>query len=284
MAKNLQKSAIPTHKKVGILRPDEFARHISMQLFEPAPALASLVAHYFVARVRLPASLEELTVSDVLVQPEVHLMLTGDNSYIIGPASIKRELVLRNQDVYAGVRFKVGGFYPFWAGRMADLTDTTVPATQAFADLDQASVGRLLAAQDDMTIANAIEKTLLAMSPSTDEMLTKVQAIATFIENHKDIHSVRAIAEAFGLSERTLQSMFAARVGVGIKWIIARNRLVKAVEFAHTQDRPSWTEISARLGYSTQSHFVNDFKKIVGMSPSQYVKTLGSAADTTSVF
>lgn len=283
MAKNLQKSAIPSHKRVGILRPDEFARHISMQLFEPTPALAFLVAHYFVARIHLPADLKELTVSDVLVQPDVHLILTGKGSYVIGPASTKRELVLRDKDVYAGVRFKVGGFYPFWAGRMADLTDKTVPATDVFADLDQASVGRLLAVQDDMTIANAIEKTLLAASPSTDDTLTKIQAIAAFVEGQKDIHSVRAVAEAFGLSERTLQNMFAARVGVGIKWIIARNRFVEAVEFAHTQDRPSWTEISARLGYSTQSHFVNDFKKIVGMSPSQYVKTLGAAADTTSV-
>lgn len=61
--------------------------------------------------------------------------------------------------------------------------------------------------------------------------------------------------------------MFHTYVGVGIKWIILRYRLLAATQLAIQPDTQSWTKIAAELGYTDQSHFINDFKRIIGKTP-----------------
>ena len=70
--------------------------------------------------------------------------------------------------------------------------------------------------------------------------------------------------------KRQLQGLFNKYVGVGLKWVLMRYRLLEAAErAAHTPDL-NWAAVAADLGYSHQSHFVNDFKKLIGQSPQQY--------------
>ena len=84
------------------------------------------------------------------------------------------------------------------------------------------------------------------------------------------------MADEFGLSERTLQRLVRARVGLTPKWLIQRRRLHEAVQ--RLKEAPGrgeggvrLAEIAAELGYSDQSHFTTDFRTVTGMTPGEYL-------------
>jgi AraC-like DNA-binding protein len=52
-----------------------------------------------------------------------------------------------------------------------------------------------------------------------------------------------------------------------------RTRFLEVIKYAREHEKPDWLHIAAEYGYSDQSHFINDFKKLTGESPSQYLLT-----------
>jgi AraC-like DNA-binding protein len=81
---------------------------------------------------------------------------------------------------------------------------------------------------------------------------------------------VAAVAKAYGRSERWLQQLFRDYVGVGLKWLLQRHKLLAAAELIRETDRPNWAAIAYELGYSSQQHFIRDFKQVLGKTPVQY--------------
>ena len=79
------------------------------------------------------------------------------------------------------------------------------------------------------------------------------------------------------MKQRTLQHLFKTHVGVGLKWIIRRYRLMEAAELAESGTVQNWTAIALELGYADHAHFTRAFKQALGASPSEVRrKTLSS--------
>jgi AraC-like DNA-binding protein len=55
-----------------------------------------------------------------------------------------------------------------------------------------------------------------------------------------------------------------------------RVRFLEVTRYVRSQAKPDLTAIATDFGYSDQSHFIKDFKKIVGLSPRQYITLLKS--------
>ena len=79
----------------------------------------------------------------------------------------------------------------------------------------------------------------------------------------------RRFVEEFGVSERTLQRLFQRYVGVSPKWVLRRYRLHDAMTFID-RGRTDLAELAAALGWTDQSHFTNEFRAVVGMTPGEY--------------
>ena len=73
-----------------------------------------------------------------------------------------------------------------------------------------------------------------------------------------------------GIGKRSIQRIFNEYVGVSPKWTIRRYRLHEVIEKVNSGGRPAWAELALELGYFDQAHFINDFRSIVGYSPTQY--------------
>jgi AraC-like DNA-binding protein len=56
------------------------------------------------------------------------------------------------------------------------------------------------------------------------------------------------------------------------KWVINRYRLHEALERLHMGASVNWTDLALELGYFDQSHFIRDFRSLVGYSPVQYAR------------
>lgn len=285
--KNLQKNASGEEsvrkRRVleGVLRPTQFAQHIRAERYEPSPTLEPFVTHYFIARWDFQGQGVQV-VSEVLSEPVIYLLFKLGESSVVGITTDKRNLQLKGKGTYAVVRFKPGGFYAFWKRSLAELTGKTLPITESFPTADNTFVKTLLAG-DDRTIIRHIEALLLTAKPVASSKVELVNEIAKKIEADPHFHTAQEVARQCNMSERTLQHMFKTYIGVSAKWVIMRARFLDALRHAHQTEKPNWTKIAAELGYSTQSHFINEFKRIMGQSPAQYVKAASQARKVSSV-
>lgn len=86
----------------------------------------------------------------------------------------------------------------------------------------------------------------------------------------RDAPSVRELARHLGRSVRTLQRVFAEDVGLSPKTLLRIARIQRALALARASTLLRWSAIAVRAGYHDQSHFVRDFRELVGGAPSEF--------------
>ncbi len=79
------------------------------------------------------------------------------------------------------------------------------------------------------------------------------------------------IARELGYDYSYLSSLFSSVTGTTIEKYIVQQKIEKAKELLSYEEL-SLTEISYRLDYSSVQHLSNQFKKVTGLTPSQYKK------------
>ncbi|PXX34906.1 helix-turn-helix domain-containing protein [Undibacterium pigrum] len=267
----------PGYKDVGpargVLRPafseGEFQHHRQ----SPSPALENLVAHYWYVAWDLrdlPAQ-EQAT----LPHPNVHLVVENGQARIWGVHSGRFMRTLQGKNRVFGIKFKPGGFYPFYQQALARLANTSIDITDCFGQDGAEFCAQILAAQDVQAMCSAAEAFLLRHLPATDERVIHISAWLTQIEQDRSIVAVEDVMAIAGMDKRSLQRLFQKYVGIGPKWVIQRYRLHEAVAQVQAGKTLSWTALALELGYFDQAHFVRDFRQLVGMTPGEYEKSLG---------
>jgi methylphosphotriester-DNA--protein-cysteine methyltransferase len=190
-----------------------------------------------------------------------------------------------------GVKFRAGGFRPFLGSSVGALANRTVSIDQVFGGGAGASAKQwertMLSllddhAPDDALIAAASEF-LRARLPAPDANVALawglVEQILKASEGESEIRSVQELAHRGGMSQRSLQRLFQEYVGASPKWVIRRYRLHELVERLKAGDVVDGAQAALDLGYFDQSHLINDFRSIVGYTPTRYGKLLRQAAE-----
>lgn len=277
MSQDLQKPAKPLfveklHFREGILNPAEFARNYELHCYEPSDEMARFVEHYFISR-RRPDFDPEYEGHDVLSQPVVSLFVQPDGAFFQGPTTGRRTLRSKNSPIYVGAQFKPGGFYPFWQSKVSYLTEQTIPAQEVIPQAAYYFTDNFLSSENE-AILQAIDTVLRAKQPKDDTNLELVNRIVDYVQVYSRTATVASVARNFAMSERSLQHLFQTYVGVGVKWAIMRARFLEVAKYARAQTEPDWLAVAIEFGYADQPHFINDFKKIVGVSPQQYTKLI----------
>ena len=89
--------------------------------------------------------------------------------------------------------------------------------------------------------------------------------------------AISALCEELGWSRRKLVARFHEEVGLGPKTVARLFRFEHARELAETT--PSWAEVAFEAGYYDQSHLINEFRAITGITPRQWVTNLQDGAE-----
>lgn len=90
---------------------------------------------------------------------------------------------------------------------------------------------------------------------------------------YQDDISVEDIAASAGLNRKALYTIFKKLTGFSTRDYLIYYRMCKATDLLKTTNHPVET-IAVSVGYSDQFHFSKEFKKNVGMSPSEYRKAI----------
>lgn len=257
---------------------------VTVRFFMPSPQLAPYFTTYYLTEVKIP---ESETVEDWLhpewanvrfAQSPNMLAAVGSEPLrstprmiATGPTSLAGHFVsgpFRNW----GVGIQPLGWARFCNGPAADLADrfcdgSDCAAFAAFAPLaDQIYDGTPDPAGEAARIDAFLLSLLARHPPAEDE--ARILAAHTALIDH-EIGSVSDLANRVGMSSRSLERLSLRAFGFPPKLLLRRQRFLRSL--AQFMLDPSLTWISTLdWQYVDQAHFVRDFKRFMGISPSQY--------------
>lgn len=239
--------------------------------YPPSPDLEPYVEHYWSVRWDLRDRSPERV--ETLPHPSVHLVFERDGkSRICGVTRGKFATQLDGDNRLFAVKFRPAGFYPFAGTSVSSFVDRAVPLDEVFGAACSAVEAAIVTAPEDASRIAIVEEFLRERRPRLDENVERISNIVYAVMQDRGILKVAHLAERSGMNTRTLQRLFAEYVGVSPKWVIQRYRLHEAAERLAADGSVSQSTLAAQLGYSDQSHFVRDFKAVVGTSPLAYAR------------
>jgi AraC-like DNA-binding protein len=169
-----------------------------------------------------------------------------------------------------------GGLGAFVRVPARTLTDRTLPLNRPVLDVDGFALVATVAAQgsEEERVAGlrtALERVVHAADADRVGAAREVAAVARVAETDRSVRRVEDLVALAGVTERTLQRMFAEHAGVTPAWVIRRYRILEAAEHARLRGvEVSWADLAADLGYSDQAHLVRDFRAHLGTTPAAY--------------
>ncbi|MBI4922317.1 MAG: AraC family transcriptional regulator [Devosia nanyangense] len=254
----------------GILDSMHAQRNFALRRYYPSAQLAAHIEHYWIVTWDLRGA--PAYTAEVLPHPSVNVAFTRDRGWVTGVTTGKYTYDLEGEGIVLGIQFRPGAFRPFLGRPVSTITDQTLPAGEVFPIATEDFRRALLEQSSDEAIVGAGEALLVDRLPAPDAHIGLINDIVALVRDDRSLSQVSTVAERFGLPERTLQHLFSSYVGVGLKWVIRRYRVMEAAELAEAGTAPKWTALAHDLGYSDQAHFTNDFTRIVGRAPSEHAR------------
>ena len=272
-----------TATTAGILRPEEFARHVELQRLPPSADLALWVENHWVLRWSLPDDVR--FVSQVLPHPTTNLTVERGVRrpeappvavLVTGPVTRRFDVQTTGSGWVWGVRFRPGGFAALAGADASALAERTVAAADVLAPavvarldlLDRLDDAGTPAEEDRDRVEAALRPLAVGLPPDPEHEL--VLAVVADMLADPTLVRVAQVAERHGVPVRRLQRLFARYVGVGPKWVLARHRMHDVVSALDAGWEGSLADLAAEHGWYDQAHSTRDFRALVGVTPAQY--------------
>lgn len=103
--------------------------------------------------------------------------------------------------------------------------------------------------------------------------------VVAYLESNLQTHiTIEQICKDNMIGRSQLQKIFKAQTAMGIIEYFSSMKINTAKELIRT-NRMNFTQISEHLGYSSIHYFSRQFKKITGMTPSEYASSIKAVAD-----
>ena len=271
MKRVLHKSA-ENYEAAGRLDPRGFDRHVVFHTYPPPKDLVPFVEHFWTIRwdkTGAPSYFSE----QLMHKPYVDLFISSRGSGIQGTFRGKRIYVAEDSNRIVGIRFRPGGFHAFWNGKIADIQDGNYDIQDFFSDVDEGFIQTVIGLADKDAVDTLINL-LRSKAPQYDVNIEILNEIIDAATTDKELNAVNAVAVKFRRSERWIQQLFLDYVGVGLKWLLQRNRLLEAARIIRENEQQDWAGLAYDMGYSSQQHFIADFKRVTGRTPLQYRKEI----------
>ena len=97
-----------------------------------------------------------------------------------------------------------------------------------------------------------------------------INASKEYIYSHiKERITIEDLADSLGVSASYLSRLFKKETGISVSAYIRRQKIEMAKNLLQYSDYPI-IEIANRLSFSSQSHFIQQFREVTGMTPGKY--------------
>lgn len=250
----------------------------------PAPPLDRAIASlwYFQSAPRpfaleriLPSGAAQLVVN--LAEDRTRIYDPGDGRCRTSPGAVLTgarttfEVIDTDEQTHVvGVRFHPGGTGALFRPPAHELGGPDVPLECLWNPAAAARLReRLLAADGPDAALDVLDATLRAQWQPVEGHRAVTAALQVF---HRRPHAVRvgSVAEAVGLSPKRFIERFRTEVGLTPKQYCRVRRFQQALTAAHAAPEVDWAAVAVSAGYYDQAHFIHDFRRFSGLTPTGY--------------
>ena len=132
---------------------------------------------------------------------------------------------------------------------------------------------RLHHLKSDFEIPTLLNQFIEKELSRVDFSFTRFDALIRSIRLEHGEQSIKMLANQANMSERTLQRKVKNAIGVGPKSFSNIMRFKMVLETIVKYPEVDWQDILYLSGYYDQAHFIKEFKKYTGRTPSAFIKT-----------
>lgn len=272
----------------GIVDPAAMMRVVDFARAPAGDALAGLVEWFWSVRWDLPDG--DTHDQQVLNHPSGHISVgtVDDDGPLAAPEGrvygvqqgvSHRHLVGTGWTVAA--RTTIGGFGVILGRSARSIADRQLSFAEAFGPSGD-GFGADVAAAGDLdartgVLRRGLEEIVARADSEAIAEARQVVEVAALAEHDRAVCRVEQLADAAGVSVRSLQRLFDRHVGASPSFVIRRWRIIEAAEMAHAAHGDGdpwrgWADVAAQLGYADQAHLTRDFTAHLGVAPAAYVE------------
>lgn len=204
--------------------------------------------------------------------PDRNLWSPSPDYTIIGLYTRPYEVRFRNLVNIFGIRFKPEGIYNLFG----------IPAsvfTESYEDMELVLGKRFRnycselrdVARTDRRL-KLTERYLLGQLENNHPELTYVNRAAEMIRRSEGFEKIGELPEKVYVSLRQLEREFKQKIGTTPKRYMRIARLNEVHRKLEEQQELALTDVAFDCGYADQAHFIRDFKGIMGVKPTLFVK------------
>ena len=190
--------------------------------------------------------------------------------------TMTKALVLEASDspeCFVGVRFRPAKAAAFLELPASDITDLRVSLDEIWPDA-AAVRDALMTDPNAVARVRALERVLTArLSPAAGRSQADVDEAVRRIVGAGGTLGITRLAPALGVTRQHLARRFAELVGVSPKTfarVVRLGRVVERVRAMPANEPVNWSALAIELGYYDQSHLVDEFREMTGITPAAW--------------
>ena len=170
-----------------------------------------------------------------------------------------------------GIRFRPGGAYALFGFPMHELADEVVELDlirrQRFAEMRE----QLLEARTTLERFRRLETLLLESLDFERSAHPAVLHLANRIRSWDGAVRISELVEQVALSHKRLMQLFQRDVGMTPKSLAQIYRFQSVLRRIAHASEPDWSGIAVDCGYYDQPHLAHEFRRLSGLTPSEYL-------------
>ncbi|MDO5076339.1 helix-turn-helix domain-containing protein [Corynebacterium sp.] len=206
---------------------------------------------------------------EVLAFPSSNLVFEDDGVRFWGPTTMRSTRILEGRGWVIGGLLRPAAV-PSFTDQPAAWRDGCLPvAAPALHAKVRASVLNLADAIDSIEVWLADRA-----GPLADEA-RQANLLADLAIANSGINTVPELADAVGVSVRTIHRLTTKYVGLSPYTMLRRRRLQEAVAWTRENHDEALADIAARFGFTDQAHFSREARSMLGLSLTDYRRRVG---------
>jgi AraC-like DNA-binding protein len=187
---------------------------------------------------------------------------------LAGPTSRAAVIEFEAGRAHISVTFALGAAGCFFVPPLDVTRDLQVPLGEVWGRTGAAVRERVLEAATPQDALAVVEGVLLARVAGLRDHLVVAACEALSAGT-----AVGKVAADLGVLPRTLRRRFTAQVGLSPKRFARVQRLQRVVRDLDGRSSVDWAGVAARHGYADQPHLVGEFRQLVGVTPTEYLRS-----------
>ena len=236
--------------------PLDFAR------IPPGPAAQDLVAWWWTSTWNLPSG--QQSSQEVLAFPASNLAFEKEQVRFWGPTTRRSTRVLTGQGWVLGALLRPAAV-PAFTRQPAACRDDSIPvAAPELHETVRASDGNLT------DVVGTVETWLAGHVGSLTDEARLANRLADLVIADSTIVTVQDLADALGVSTRTVNRLTTKYVGLSPYTMIRRRRLQEATEWIRDNPDEALADVAVRYGFTDQAHLSREARSILGLTLMDY--------------